>query len=870
MAAMHQAHGQVGSQLIYTSSARVLNDNGTTGNALPADWVDWLRQRPMAFAPNGGVKPMFPSWNGMYYVTWTLQAGNGSHTAGANWFMNNFPTAVKNYTAAEHAAFEQALGAYSDVCGLVFAYNGINNGWGYRTNPPLASEENGGDVWHWSPMRLPPGQNNIHGYQVPASLIARIQNWAASEVGMMATGTLGTSLYDTGQPNPRFQDATINANLGQKFAEVRLSYTGALPALGVDGLNVATRDLNYRPGSNGFMWMMHELGHALGMDHMNRRSPSSVAVAPLFPGLESIEATAVNFPPINGPGNARLLDPIAPANVIYGTVAAAPNDAAGQPIPLASASAAVVNSWRQSARGILSNRYYARMPGLFGLNNTVASVMSYRANGVTNQRLGDVALTSSVPNFNGAEQGALGFPKTPMAFDVINLQMFYGINSNKNRGNNVYNLPDAAGPALGWACIWDAGGIDTIAAPFEGDAGVEIDLRNANMRSDSTAAAGTYSRVYNVTGGFTIAYDWDGRTLGDDVDGINAGINVIERAVGGLGNDRIIANRLPNRLRGRGGNDTYILQLERDRVVEIQNEGFDTIETPVSCSLPPHVERLVLKGSDNIDATGNNLDNEITGNSGNNVIRSGGGNRNTLRGGSGNDTYYISRTGDLVEENGSEGYDKIFVTASTPAGSTFTLGAGNSVEEVEILGSENLNVTAGNMANLMIGNRGNNILSGMGGDDVLNGASGDDVLIGGNDNDLVYGGRGRDALSGGFGRDRFVFPATTDHGLDFEDHILDFNHAHGDTIEIVSGGAFPNTTDAFGERPLFAAVLSSEFLQDAFLTRILIVYDRSTGYLHYNRNGITPGTGITNNEPFAKVNPGQVLQAADFRLLQTP
>ena len=53
-----------------------------------------------------------------------------------------------------------------------------------------------------------------------------------------------------------------------------------------------------------------------------------------------------------------------------------------------------------------------------------------------------------------------------------------------------------------------------------------------------------------VFGGFSIAHDWDGRTLGTP-----AGLCVIENAIGGKGDDFLIGNQAGNRLKGRKGAD---------------------------------------------------------------------------------------------------------------------------------------------------------------------------------------------------------------------------------------------------------------------------------------------------------------------------
>ena len=141
-----------------------------------------------------------------------------------------------------------------------------------------------------------------------------------------------------------------------------------------------------------------------------------------------------------------------------------------------------------------------------------------------------------------------GFLKSLGALDIAALQWIYGVNASHATGSNVYRLPTANKEGTGWRAIWDSGGIDRIDGS-RAKSPVTIDLRNATL-GQSNSAGGYISSVDGVYGGFTIAYDWNGRDLKQ-----RAGLCIIEDATGGSADDRLIGNMASNRLRGRKGDD---------------------------------------------------------------------------------------------------------------------------------------------------------------------------------------------------------------------------------------------------------------------------------------------------------------------------
>lgn len=92
---------------------------------------------------------------------------------------------------------------------------------------------------------------------------------------------------------------------------------------------------------------------------------------------------------------------------------------------------------------------------------------------------------------------------------------------------------------------------------------------------------------------------------------------------GGKGNDYLDGREGADRMLGGAGDDIYVVDDEGDVVIEQAGEGVDLVRSSVTHTLGENVENLRLTGEGNIDGSGNSLDNEITGNSGNNFIRGG-------------------------------------------------------------------------------------------------------------------------------------------------------------------------------------------------------------------------------------------------------
>ena len=146
-----------------------------------------------------------------------------------------------------------------------------------------------------------------------------------------------------------------------------------------------------------------------------------------------------------------------------------------------------------------------------------------------------------------------------------------------------------------------------------------------------------------------------------------------------------------------------------------------------------------------------------------------------MSGGKGDDVYYVDATCgrvDQVVENANEGYDTVYSSAD------YTLSA--NVEELHLIGCDDLSGQGNALDNIVVGNSGDNALDGAAGDDLLMDDAGNDALYGGTGNDVLDGGAGNDALQGGAGDDIYV------HGLGGGDDVVQESGGQ-DTIRFGDG-----------------------------------------------------------------------------------
>lgn len=180
-------------------------------------------------------------------------------------------------------------------------------------------------------------------------------------------------------------------------------------------------------------------------------------------------------------------------------------------------------------------------------------------------------------------------------------------------------------------------GFDTVDYSAVG-AAVTVKLNGSITQNDGQGGVDVLTGIERIIGTAfddLLVGDGQGNTL---IGG--AGRDIL---LGMAGNDVLIGGEgAANTLQGGTGDDRYVVSVAGDSVVELVNEGVDTVETALSAwTLGANLENLIHTGSTAFTGTGNALANVITGGGGDDLLRGGGGN-DTLNGGLGDDIAVFS------------------------------------------------------------------------------------------------------------------------------------------------------------------------------------------------------------------------------------
>src|SRR5215813_6607939 len=220
----------------------------------------------------------------------------------------------------------------------------------------------------------------------------------------------------------------------------------------------------------------------------------------------------------------------------------------------------------------------------------------------------------------------------------------------------------------------------------------------------------------------------------------------------------------------------------------LPSDPVDTIDSKISVDLGATAfagfDNVTLLGTAALSATGNAVANHLIGNAAANILDGKAG-ADTMEGLGGNDTYVVDNSSDVIIEIAKGGIDTVRSSVS------FTLSDPN-LENLTLLGSNNLTGIGNGLPNHLVGNAGDNLLDagsandrieGGAGNDTIIGGAGCDILVGGDGNDRLDGSSGNEQMTGGAGSDTFVLGSLKAH-----DVISDFK-VGTDHLEILATAA---------------------------------------------------------------------------------
>lgn len=297
---------------------------------------------------------------------------------------------------------------------------------------------------------------------------------------------------------------------------------------------------------------------------------------------------------------------------------------------------------------------------------------------------------------------------------------------------------DGGDPEIEFAVDLPGGGVLRLAGSAEADA-ITLGARGANL--NATEAVGDVDVTLSGPAEWALA----GRQ-GPDVlklsggDGTRGAVEG-QTALGGTGDDRILAGAGGATLGGGGGTDTVSYAASPVAVRADLATG-SARRAGMAADALTGFEQLV--GSPKADV--------LTGDAGANRIEGGRG-RDRLVGGKGDDVLKGGLGRDVLDMRSAT----VPVTVNLALGRASGVGKDTLIGIEDAIGTDRPDVLVGSDGrNELIGRGGGDELRGGAGRDHLAGGLGNDVLQGGDDPDTLEGGQGRDQLDGGDGRDTCV------------------------------------------------------------------------------------------------------------------
>jgi hypothetical protein len=433
------------------------------------------------------------------------------------------------------------------------------------------------------------------------------------------------------------------------------------------------------------------------------------------------------------------------------------------------------------------------------------------------------------------------YAATPLVHDISSIQAIYGVDTTSRTGNTVYGFNSTADRAAydfaqnsrPIVAIWDAGGTDTIdfsgwntpstidlnEGGFSSGGGIVefLTLEQVNANRAALGFAPRSQATFDFYEGLKAQF---GLTSGLFTDNVSVAYGaVIENAVGGGGNDLLIANGVANILTGNAGSDTASYQFAKAGVIASLVTGGSTGDAAGDKYVT--IENL----------TGSQFDDVLLGRSGDGAdnILEGLGGADVLDGAGGSDTASYANAAQAVAVSllaGGTAGDAIgdtFVSIENLTGSDFddTLGGnagvniidgGDGSDTLSYIGAVSaivVSLATGGSAGLATGDRYIAVenVTGTGFADSISGDAGDNVLTGGLGADTLDGGNGSDTVS--------YADATSGVTVNLQSNGVTGSTAAKDIIsgfENATGGAFADTLAGNGGANVLAGGGGSDTL----------------------------------------------------------
>ncbi|MEO3433630.1 peroxidase family protein [Inquilinus sp. CAU 1745] len=356
------------------------------------------------------------------------------------------------------------------------------------------------------------------------------------------------------------------------------------------------------------------------------------------------------------------------------------------------------------------------------------------------------------------------------------------------------------------------------------DGGAGADVMTGGLGDDTYVIEDVADQPVEALGGGedTIRSSLVAYQLGDNLENLVLdGTDNIDGEGNGLDN-RVTGNIGDNNLEGGSGTDTLVLKGGiTDHTFFMDAGAFKVSSNTGGTDTLNGIERVEFdgasyafaRGTNGADTVGGTADNDLVlGFDGDDTLNDdagddilvGGNGDDLMSGGAGNDTYLITEAGDRVNETGGDGVDTIIATITVDLHQTRGDHVDGIVENLTLIGDADIDGTGHNLANVLIGNSGNNRLGGGNGDDTLIGNAGNDRLLGHTGDDSVDGGQGNDVLNGGAGIDTAVFAGSA------SDYVFGFGASALATVTHLESGEVDSLSNIeklrFGDGPELAIV----------------------------------------------------------------